>query len=345
MTPLVLGLFHSRFAGDDSLMQLARRRFQQAGLSAEMNAQSAGELEWLLTFRPFAERPVFVHLPRSIDLLADTGRGLVLDFIRRFDGRVAGWVVHDQAELAAFFEDYLRAVRSLDTVLRRLPGKPILFIENAAGLEPGDFAAFHRSIRDLERVSICVDVGHLGLGQTRRTYAGNHPGQDVCALAPDGPGLSARFADVERAVRSALPAVLAFLHALDPIGKPVHFHLHDGHPLARTSEFHLSDHLSFLTEVPVGDAAAGQRLLPPMFGPAGLQKLVATILGRARGGPVSFTLEIHPVPARLPLGDAASLFAHWRDKTNAEKMNHWLSVLVDNSRLLQEALEHSRAVS
>jgi len=40
----------------------------------------------------------------------------------------------------------------------------------------------------------------------------------------------------------------------------------------------------------------------------------------------------------LPLGDAATLFSHWRDKTNAEKMNHWLAVLQANHRLLQAGI-------
>jgi hypothetical protein len=32
---------------------------------------------------------------------------------------------------------------------------------------------------------------------------------------------------------------------------------------------------------------------------------------------------------RLPLGAASELFTHWRDLTNAERMNYWLDVLAD----------------
>ena len=37
---------------------------------------------------------------------------------------------------------------------------------------------------------------------------------------------------------------------------------------------------------------------------------------------------------RLPLADAAPLFTRWRDLTNAERMNYWLSVLGENALLL-----------
>jgi hypothetical protein len=40
----------------------------------------------------------------------------------------------------------------------------------------------------------------------------------------------------------------------------------------------------------------------------------------------------------LPLADAARLFAHWRDATNAERMNYWLSVLGDNATLVSQRL-------
>ena len=54
---------------------------------------------------------------------------------------------------------------------------------------------------------------------------------------------------------------------------------------------------------------------------------------------LSFTLEIHPTGGRLGLADAAGLFRHWTDKTNAEQMNHWLSVLQVNHALLRQAIQ------
>jgi hypothetical protein len=37
---------------------------------------------------------------------------------------------------------------------------------------------------------------------------------------------------------------------------------------------------------------------------------------------------------RLPLPDAAELFGHWKNITNGERMNYWLSVLAQNALLL-----------
>ncbi len=54
---------------------------------------------------------------------------------------------------------------------------------------------------------------------------------------------------------------------------------------------------------------------------------------------MSLTLEIHQVEGRLPLGDAARLFRHWTDLTNAERMNYWLSVLARGSVLTTSGLQ------
>jgi hypothetical protein len=82
-----------------------------------------------------------------------------------------------------------------------------------------------------------------------------------------------------------------------------------------------------------------------MFGPAGLTQIVATALQSTGDVPISFTLEIHPTAEQKFLGDAAPLFAHWRDQTNAERMNHWLSVLSENHDLLQKALTAASAAN
>jgi hypothetical protein len=100
----------------------------------------------------------------------------------------------------------------------------------------------------------------------------------------------------------------------------------------------VADHLSFLGEIPLRFDHRGHRAAPLMFGPEGLRtivKLAIEIVGSER---LSFTLEIHPTFEQRSLGDAAPIFNHWTDKTNAEKMNHWLSVLSDNRRLLMKIL-------
>ena len=79
-----------------------------------------------------------------------------------------------------------------------------------------------------------------------------------------------------------------------------------------------------------------------MYGPGGLAAIVSAATGACRPEAVSFTLEIHQVEGRLPLADAARLFGRWRDLTNAERMNYWLSVLSENALLVSQCLDGSR---
>ena len=332
--PITLGLFERRVAGDDSLMELARRRFHQADLGAEMHAETPGELDRLMKFRPSPKAPVVVHLPRNFNLMEEDARTRILDFASSFAGRVYGLVVHDRAEMVTRRESFLRVARELDSRLTQIDRCPILFLEYAVGLEPETFARLFESIAELARFSACVDIGHVGIWQARSAYSQMHPGEDICLLKLQNVKLPQVIADVEKAAASALPAVLNLVEALGRLGKPVHFHLHDCHPLSTLSSFGVSDHLSFLQEIPLGFEYRGKRSVPSMFGCAGLSQVVVSAIETAGPERVSFTLEIHPTGDRLPLGDAAPLFGHWRDKTNAEQMNHWLSVLEQNHNLL-----------
>ncbi|MGO8677875.1 MAG: hypothetical protein ACLQVX_18650 [Limisphaerales bacterium] len=334
--PKTLGLFEKRIEGDDSLMELARLRFRQASLGAEMHGSTPEQLEAGLRFRPTPEAPVVVHLPRELNLAEDQGRRRVAEFASRLAGRVCGLVLHDHPDMAARPEAYLRAAREMEGLLREIQAAPMLFVEYAAGLEPGVFAGFFDVIRGLRQISACIDAGHVGIRQTRHAWSRTHPGQDICALKSQPAGLPEAMPEVEAAVQSALPAVLDLIGILGSFGKPVHFHLHDGHPLSTFSPFGVSDHLSFLAEIPLPFEYRGRRLTPPMFGPDGLRRIVAKAMERIATAPVSFTLEIHPTFERLPLGDAAPLFAHWVDKTNAEMMNHWLWTLSQNQRVVAQ---------
>ncbi len=111
----------------------------------------------------------------------------------------------------------------------------------------------------------------------------------------------------------------------------------DDYVAALHSPFGISDHLSFLVEIPIPFEYKDRRSLDPMFGPSGLSRIVTESLQLLGPDRVSFTLEIHPTEGRLPLANADYLFNHWRDKTNAERMNYWLSLLVQNHKLLFEA--------
>ena len=341
-SPLTLGLFEKRIEGDDGLLELARLRFQQAGLGAELHAGTPEQLDWLMRFQPSPQSPVVIHLPRDFNLAEENSRRRMVELAAHGVGRVHGFVLHDHRDLVVRAEEYLRAAAELNARLQSIEGCPMVFVEYAVGLEPEVFAKFFESIRALTRISACIDVSHVGIRSAQRAYAQTHPGEDVCALKSQPAQLPRVMADVETAVNSALPTVLHLIETLGALGKPVHFHLHDGHPLSTFSPFGVSDHLSFMATIPLEFEWRGQRTVSSMFGPAGLAQIILQALKNIGGERTSFTLEIHPAAGQLPLGDASALFGHWRDKTNAEKMNHWLAVLAENHRLLREAIAAAR---
>jgi len=332
--PRILGLFQKRIDGDDCLLALAKKRFEQAGLGVEFYAGNPSELDWLLGFKPTNNQPVVVHLSRGVNVLDSSSRAEVLEFARRFAGRVLGMVFHDQPELATQPDDYCRAVREMNARLEEVPNCPWLFIEFAVGIEPDTFARFAEAIGPCRCTSVCVDVGHVGIWQTRAAFLARHPGRDVCDLKPTHPEFPALVADVQQSVATALPVVQQLIQRLGRIRKPVHFHLHDGHPASTFSPFGVSDHLSFLAEIPVPFAHNGRHTLSPLFGPAGLSLIIGTVLQALGESNCTFTFEIHPPDGRRPLEDASTLFNHWSDKTNAERMNHWLAVLRENQEMV-----------
>ena len=77
-----------------------------------------------------------------------------------------------------------------------------------------------------------------------------------------------------------------------------------------------------------------------MYGPGGLASIVSAAIEACPPQGVSFTIEVHQVEGRLPLTDAAWLFPHWQDTTNAERMNYWLSVLSENAMLISQHADH-----
>jgi len=335
--PRVFGLFQKRIEGDDALLELAALRFREAGLRPEFYAETPMELDLLLRYEPMHEKHVVVHLGRDISPLEEGGRSLIEDFALRFGEHIFGLVIHDQVEIASCHDDYIIALRKMESRLEEIGADPYVFIEYASGLEPEIYLNLFEVIQDLRHVSACVDVGHIGLWQTRRDYALTHPGKDVCEIGPQDPRLPEMVEDIQSSVRSAVGTVLRVIRALGRLGKPLHFHLHDGHPLSTFSPFGVSDHLSFIEEIPIPFDYLGKGYLYTMFGPGGLSKIVAESLQVLGPDALSFSLEIHPREGRLPLGDVFYLFGHWKDKTNAERMNYWLSVLLRNHKLVLEA--------
>lgn len=334
LSPLFMALFQKRIDGDDALLELASLCFKEACLGIEVYAETPDELNRLLRFKPTPGSPVVVHMDRGVDLLKEEGLNLIADFAGRFAGKVFGLVVHDQREIALSIDDYSAALRKIGN---RFKKGPYLFIEYATGLEADLFLEIFKRIRDIERISACVDIGHIGLKIIRDAYSLKHPGEDVCALTPNDPRLPDVIEDMEDSISSALPAVLEVIRELGNLKKHVHFHMHDAHPLSTFSPFGVSDHLSFLEEISIPFEYRGRSSLPLMYGPSGLSEIVNASLIALSPERISFSLEIHPTEGRSSLGNASFLFNHWKDRTNAEKMNCWLSVLRQNHQLLLDA--------
>jgi hypothetical protein len=325
-------LFQQRVDGDDALLRLAGLRFAQMGAAAEVYADTPEQLDYVLQFVPAHARLPMVHLNRAVNMLHGQDRALVGDFADRFAGRIAGLVVHDKREMGVQTDRLIAGLRDLNARLRRRPDGPLVFLEYAAGLDRGWFVEVAERLQDADRVSCCIDVGHVGLRQVTARFSDRHPGLDLKKLGPADHRLPDLVADIQDAVAGALPHVLDVTRSLGRLGKHVHFHLHDGHPLVPG----LRDHFSFLTRLPVPFRYRGRQSLDTMYGPGGLAAIVSTAIEACPPQGVSFTLEIHQVEGRLPLADAAWLFPHWRDTTNAERMNYWLSVLAENAMLVPE---------
>ena len=328
------GLFQRRVAGDDALLKLAGLRFAQMGLAAEVYADTPDELDHVLPFVPPHPYLPVVHLNRRINVLHERSRAVVAEFAGRFAGRLAGVVVHDSREMEAQTERLLTVMRELNARLCERPDGPVVFLEYAAGLEPGWFIEVAERLQEAERVSFCIDVGHIGIRQASARFAQRHPGLSLRDLSPGDGRLPDLVADVQDATGDAARDVLDVTRSIGRLGKRVHFHLHDGHPLIPG----LADHFSFLSRLPVPFSYQGRESLSMMYGPGGLASIVSAALQAPRPQGASFTLEIHQVEGRLPLADAEPLFSHWRDTTNAERMNYWLSVLGENAMLVSQRI-------
>jgi len=134
---MILGLFEKRIDGDDALMELARMRFQQARMGAEMHAATPEQLEGVMRFRPAKDLPVVVHLPRYFNLLSEENRRQIAEIASAFAGRIYGMVIHDHAELISRSEDFRSGAEAMQSQLAQIRACPILFVEYAAGLERG----------------------------------------------------------------------------------------------------------------------------------------------------------------------------------------------------------------
>jgi hypothetical protein len=333
-----LAILHRQISGDEALLRLAQHRFAEAGLGAEVYPSAPEELRWILELLPAIANSFAVHLPRDISLLERSDHDRVCGFAAAAR-QATVLVVHDQWEVATHFSEYAAAVRALDARLQDLGPGPAVAIEYAVGLDPEVFVALQDEVRECTRISACIDIGHLGMRHCYVAFAHEHPGMDICRLRPEMATMREKIDSIHAVCQSALPHVLDIIAALGGHQKPLHFHLHDAHPCYGLNPYGGGDHLSFFQELPLPFGYRGSYTLPTLYGPLGLARIVEAARAALPDAYLSFTLEIHPPPeGRITLREHAPLFQHWTDLTNAERMQHWIEVLLRNHRLLQEAL-------
>ncbi len=337
-TPKLLAMLSIQppIEGDEALLRLAQARFTEAGVGGEFYPGSAEHMVALFDYRPPA-LPCTAHLPRGINLLEETGQLLLADYARRAAGQLYAILIHDQKDFENDREKTVNALRDLNNRLARIPDAPLLFVEFAAGLDPLYFAGLFETTVDLDQICPAIDISHVGIHLCKTAYADAHSGEDVCALRPNNPQLPAKIDEIQRLVADARKGVLDLTDRLGRLGKPLHFHLHDGHPLSTFSLFGVSDHLSFLQSIPLPFSHQGTQLLTGIFGIDGLRQLIQTATRSVPADNLSFMLEVHPQQGRSSLRELAPLFAHWQDINHAEQMNYWLDRLLDNARLVRDA--------
>lgn len=322
--------------GDEALLRLAQARLGEAGLGGEFYPGSPEHLAALLAYRPDG-RPCTAHLPRDIDLLSEAGQAAIGDYAARAAGELYGILVHDQKAFEEQPEAAISAFQAVEERLQGIANAPLFFVEYAAGLPLEFFTGLFEESSALEHVCAAVDVSHVAIYFCRQVYAAEHRGDDVCALRPDSPELEDRIDAVQAVAASAKSAVVGLVQRLAGLQKPLHLHLHDGHPLSTLSEFGVSDHLSFLQQIRVPFAYRGHQMLSGIFGISGLRALMAAAMSELTAEQLSCMLEIHPQEGCSPLREHAHLFGHWDDLYFAERMNYWLDRLLDNSLLLRDA--------
>ncbi|MCP4455666.1 MAG: hypothetical protein GY809_29755, partial [Planctomycetes bacterium] len=194
--------------------------------------------------------------------------------------------------------------------LSRITDAPLVFVEYAAGLEPEFYASLFERCTDVRRLSAAIDVGHVGIHVCRSAYQEQNPQEDVCALHPESPELPVKIDSVQQATSRALPAVLDLIDRLTRLDRPLHFHLHDGHPLSPLSHFGVSDHLSFLQQIHLPFAYHGRNLVKGMFGVSGLRDIIHAAMKGNTSDRLSLMLEMHPMEGQTPLREHTPFFSH-----------------------------------
>ena len=330
----LFGLFQKRIEGDDALLKLAKRRFEALGLAPEIYVESPEQIEAISEFLPSSE-PVMVHLPRWYNPQVSEHRDFFQNMLMRSDERIYGFVGHDAHDVEQAPEKVLEAFQEVQRMMTSMKSEKQFFYEYAVGVCPNAYAELFERAKCFSHISPCIDVGHVGIRMVRDHFSRHHCGENVCQMRPWDEGLEGRWQDINNSVNQGKSHVLGLIERLGRIDKPLHFHLHDGHPLSPLSPYGVSDHLHFEQRIDLPFKVDGHFSTGTMFGRQGLEEIVLSIRDHVVTERCTVTLEYHDREERQPLGGDRDLFSHWRDTCNAEKMAYWCSLMGRGAALIR----------
>ena len=133
--------------------------------------------------------------------------------------------------------------------------------------------------------------------------------------------------------------MLVMVRRLAGLRVPGQLHLHNAHPLSTFSQYGVCDHLSFFSIIPLPFAYEGRASVDCIFTLPRLRELLRVLKDTGALERMNFMLEIHHQPGRKMLGQYEHIFAHWSDKTNAELMNYWIELVLQNATILRMLLD------
>jgi hypothetical protein len=188
-------------------------------------------------------------------------------------------------------------------------------------------------------VAPCIDTGHVTVFATRTHFMQERPEGEFWALAEDGRRARDAWPLLEASMAYGREALLGLVERVAALGGPLHFHLHDAHPLSLLSHYGVRDHLSFTEQVPVPREVSANGHVTTLLGTQGLERVIGATLKRLPPERVTFTVEVHHTRAapRAVLGAETELFHHWMDHSNAELTSAWVDTLVANAELVRAA--------
>lgn len=325
------------YPGDDALLVLAALRFAEAGIGAELYPGAVESFPLVRSFMP-DDSWCTVHATHALDPLTSAGRQEIRRYCEIASGRLRGLVVHDNRGMLVNTEQTQACFNELDQFLSAQDG-PEVYVEYACGLEFEEFYGLIRGFERLRKIGVCIDIGHLAMHAWDLNFRKRQPELEVCKIKPDHPRLAELLPDIERAGAEAFDDVLVMVRRLAGLRVPGQLHLHNAHPLSTFSQYGVCDHLSFFSIIPLPFAYEGRASVDCIFTLPRLRELLRVLKETGALERMNFMLEIHHQPGRKALGQYEHIFAHWSDKTNAELMNYWIELVLQNATILRMLLD------